>query len=361
MRTGIILEMDESFLTLLTPEGEFLKARRQKRVYTIGEEISFDEQMLGIRKKGIVLKKLTSIRRGMAVAAAAVLLLASTAITISNDNRVYAYMSIDVNPSIELGINDDMEVIKLNSYNAEGKKIASKLKGWEKEDAAKVAKEILVEIKRHGYFAKSNEVVISSVNTDEKKVRVEKKLEDTIKEISKEARQDNHKVKLLKATEEDLKKARKLGQTTGKYKTESESAKQPGVKTGNSPKHATPAVPGTIPSKETKAIPPGQVQRTETPGQENKTVPPGQEKRNVSPGQENKTVPPGQEKKAEKAKMEHPGKNNQHSNNGKPKANEEKKNNGKANQNGNKGKENKNKKTNKGNQNGNSNKGKSGN
>jgi hypothetical protein len=41
MKKGIVMEIDESCLTLLTPEGEFLHARRQNQPYAIGEEIHF--------------------------------------------------------------------------------------------------------------------------------------------------------------------------------------------------------------------------------------------------------------------------------------------------------------------------------
>ena len=41
MKKGIVMEIDDAFLTLLTPEGEFLHARRQNQPYLIGEEIHF--------------------------------------------------------------------------------------------------------------------------------------------------------------------------------------------------------------------------------------------------------------------------------------------------------------------------------
>jgi hypothetical protein len=41
MKQGIIMEIDDEFLTLMTPEGEFLHARRQNQPYAIGEEIHF--------------------------------------------------------------------------------------------------------------------------------------------------------------------------------------------------------------------------------------------------------------------------------------------------------------------------------
>lgn len=41
MKKGIIMEMDDSYLTLLTPDGEFCRAHKQDLPYTVGDEIHF--------------------------------------------------------------------------------------------------------------------------------------------------------------------------------------------------------------------------------------------------------------------------------------------------------------------------------
>lgn len=41
MRKGVILEINDLYLTLLTPEGEFLRARKLQQDYQVGEEIHF--------------------------------------------------------------------------------------------------------------------------------------------------------------------------------------------------------------------------------------------------------------------------------------------------------------------------------
>ncbi|WP_231688186.1 anti-sigma factor domain-containing protein [Bacillus sp. FJAT-18017] len=262
--------MDETFVTLLTPEGEFLKARKQKRIYSIGEEISFNPELLGLPEKKLSIKWLASMRRGITVAAAAVLLLASAMATNLDDNKVYAYMSIDVKPSIELGVNDKMEVIKLTAYNREGKEITSGLIDWEEKDAAKVGKEILAAIDSAGYFSDSNEVIISSVNTEEKETKAEKKLKATINEISKKAKQDSHQVKVIKATEKDLKQAWKHGQTTGIYKNNAEKEAEPASQGETKLKQPAPVVPAAIPGQDKKETNPGQEKKAVLEKQDDK-------------------------------------------------------------------------------------------
>ena len=74
------------------------------------------------------------------------------------NNQVYAYMSIDINPSIELGVNKNYQVIELIPYNEDGKKIVNKLHDWKKKDVHDVASEIMDEIKSQGYMKKNHEV-----------------------------------------------------------------------------------------------------------------------------------------------------------------------------------------------------------
>ncbi len=125
MKKGIIMEMDDSYLTLLTPDGEFLRAHKQDIPYSVGEEIHFFPIMEQQRNKlidtYIGFLKLKSVWMSMAV----LLIFLGTVVPVYQSNRAYAYVSIDVNPSIELGLNKDMKVVELTGYNEEGKKIVA--------------------------------------------------------------------------------------------------------------------------------------------------------------------------------------------------------------------------------------------
>ncbi|WP_059173754.1 anti-sigma factor domain-containing protein [Bacillus sp. FJAT-27445] len=296
MRTGIIMEMDESFLTLLTPEGEFLRARRKEKVYSIGEEITFEPALQSHNKKGFVFGKLAGMKRTWIAAAAAIIIMASGLIPLQGSNQVYAYMSIDVNPSIELGVNDKMQVLKLNAYNSAGKKIVSGLKDWEKENVSTVAENILSEIGRQGYFTETNTVIISAVKTDKEEKQAEKKLNETIKEISATAKKENHEVTVINGSAKDLKEARKRGVTTGIYKAGVETTKTVETKPVIQDVPQVVPVPSAVPSKEGKKnTPPGQAKKElnadpankESKGNEGKK--PKSESGKDKPGQKEKT------------------------------------------------------------------------
>ncbi|MFL6563253.1 MAG: anti-sigma factor domain-containing protein, partial [Bacillus sp. (in: firmicutes)] len=146
------MEIDEVFLTLLTPEGEFLQARRQKQSYTLGEEIHFFP--VGTIKTSFTFKRLKAIfsYKPVWVFMAALVIFLGSFIPVYQNNKAYAYMSIDVNPSIELGVNKKMKVVEITGFNTEGKKVISHLKNWKKKDVSVLAQTILAEMKKEGFL-----------------------------------------------------------------------------------------------------------------------------------------------------------------------------------------------------------------
>ncbi|WLR53723.1 anti-sigma factor domain-containing protein [Mesobacillus subterraneus] len=261
MRKGVILEINDFYLTLLTPEGEFLRARKLQQDYQVGEEIHFFPETLTVKKKRFNLSLLNSFK-ARSIALAAIFMLAMTALVPAYQNgQVYAYMSIDVNPSIELAVNDDLKVLRMKGYNPEGEEIIAELKDWKKKDAALVAEMIIEEIKDEGFFKQKNDVVISTVHNKKSKESVDQKLEKKISEIKKSTQIEKLNIKVMEATVEDREKAQKQGVTTGVYKEKQKDTAKPAEKEQAKPEPAKkdPA-PAVVPQPEKKQ-PPGQVKK----------------------------------------------------------------------------------------------------
>ena len=71
MRKGTILEINDLYLTLLTPEGEFMRARKLQQEYQVGEEISFFPESSTTKTKKLNTTYLNSFKvRTIALAAA---------------------------------------------------------------------------------------------------------------------------------------------------------------------------------------------------------------------------------------------------------------------------------------------------
>ncbi|RHW31433.1 hypothetical protein D1B31_22420 [Neobacillus notoginsengisoli] len=335
MRTGIILDMDESSLTLLTPDGEFIRAAREKRIYSIGEEITFNPSVDKVKKRKFAIGQLTGMKRAWLAAAAVFLLMASAIFPLQSSNKVYAYMSIDVNPSIELGLNEGMKVIKLNAYNPEGKSIVTSLKHWEKESVSKVAEDILSEIRRQGYFSKTNEVIISAVNTNKAKPKAEEKLKETIEVITQKAVKEKHEVRVLNGSQKELKEAHKLGVTAGKYKAEANTKNQAAEKAEKTsaiekePKKTPAEALGKDPNEAVREkkdnLPPGLAKKE---GHEQPSDKQNHKQKEIPKGHENKHQGQNKDKNNNNNKDNNKGKNKDN-NKGENKENNRDKNNGK--------------------------------
>ena len=217
MKTGIILEINERFLTLLTPDGQFLRAQNQDYAYQIGEEIQFQPFVEKSRKSLPLFSRLTSFK-GKALAAAALTILVggATLVPVYKSNQVYAYMSIDDGSSIELAVNKELQVIEITPYNKQGEKITNQITDWKKQNLATVSGQILKEMEKQG--VSDGEVVISSTIKLEKDKESEQQLKEEITEVKKQAIKNETAVVVVKGTNEERQKAKEHGVTLGEFK-----------------------------------------------------------------------------------------------------------------------------------------------
>jgi hypothetical protein len=228
MKKGIIMEIDDAHLTLLTPDGEFLHSKRMDQIYSIGEEIHFfPNESVNNTKKFHSLKKLFRVKTVWAAMAALLIFLGSF-IPMNQDNNAYAYMSIDANPSIELGVNKKMQVIELTGFNKEGKKIISELSGWKKNNVTEVTQSILTEMKKAGFTNNNEQIIISTVRTNQLEDSVENELQKNLNEIKASVNKQKLKLTVITASKKERDEAREFGISTGKYQEDKKQSLQVG-------------------------------------------------------------------------------------------------------------------------------------
>ncbi|MBL3645824.1 anti-sigma factor domain-containing protein [Bacillus sp. RHFB] len=214
MKKGVILSVNKRFVTLLTPEGEFLKTKRQEREYEVGEEITFSpaKQKFTLAFSNIH----SSFKKTAVLSIASTFLILFSILPSYFSGPVSAYMTIDVNPSIELELDDDLEVLKLTGLNEDGKLVIGQLKDWKGKDIKAVTNRIVETTKQLGYL-KGNKQIVVSTTLMEKNKELDKNLKEEIKEISEQDNVSNTKMKVIQATKSDRKQAREQGISTGKY------------------------------------------------------------------------------------------------------------------------------------------------
>lgn len=216
MRRGIIVEKNKKFVTLLTPDGQFLKAKNDRHSYEIGEEIMLpSETRMGRRASFFDFFKLRPFKMGI-FTMTAIMLFIFIVLPVFSNNKAYAYMTIDINPSVEMALNSDYEVIELTPLNDEGKQVVNDIDDWEKTDFKKVIDDIITDCNEHGYVKKSKEILISTVyeNTEDNtyKKAVKKQLNDVTEKYK-----TTYRMESLESDMQTREKAKKEGVSTGSY------------------------------------------------------------------------------------------------------------------------------------------------
>jgi hypothetical protein len=286
MRKGVILEINDLYLTLLTPEGEFLRARKLQQDYQVGEEIDFFPEMAAAKRKSFNLSFVNSFKARTIALAAAFMLVMAGLLPVYKSGQVYAYMSIDVNPSIEMAVSEELKVLQIKGYNPEGKDIIKEIADWKKKDAAVVAEMILDKIEEKGFFKEKNDVVIATVHNGKVNETVDRKLDQKISEIKKATQEENLVLKVMEATSEERDDARKKGLTPGVYKEKQNEKAESPAKPSTEKKEAKPE-----PAKQQPATPlKPQPEKKDPPGQDKKQIPVPPKTEPVKP------VTPGPEK-----------------------------------------------------------------
>ena len=245
------MEVNDRFLTLLTPEGEFLKARNHNSHFQIGQEISFVpvEKETFFNGWSKVLNKKTA---GILVAASCLLLFSF--LPSKGENEVYAYMSIDGESSIELAVNKDLEVIDVIAYNESGKEVIADI-DWENEKVDIVSSEIISSIDNQGVHSGTQEIVVGTVLAATKEQETDKKLNQVIDSLKEDTEVE---ISDVQATPKERVEAKEKGVTAGKYKSqqakEKVKKKKESVKEEETPVE-TPAPSVIVPNNHTTNTP----------------------------------------------------------------------------------------------------------
>ncbi|MDQ0229458.1 anti-sigma factor domain-containing protein [Metabacillus malikii] len=226
MKKGVVVECNDDFVTLLTPDGQFLKTQNKQGQYELGEEISFlpyleeseeaattyPDTRLG--KFFNIRKRKSNIRFG--ILSIAVIVFIFTLLPFFQEQKIYAYMSIDINPSFEVGIDSELRVISLDPLNNEAEQLVEKLPEWEEKHFQFIIDAIVKQSKKNGYVEPEKEILITTVMNEEDE-NVEKKLEANIDEIQDSYKAEKLNVQAIEADRKTREKAQKQGISMGKY------------------------------------------------------------------------------------------------------------------------------------------------
>ncbi len=158
---GIILKIKKRSCVVLTPGGEYREVPLpEDGTASVGREITFKQR-----------KSLFNFRY-FAVAASLLLFILSGQVYLSQTHPAAAYLSIDINPSIELAVSAEREVLSARGLNQDGRIILGevKVKGRDLLEATGV---IISQAIADGYLVeKDDNVILATLTVDADKESV---------------------------------------------------------------------------------------------------------------------------------------------------------------------------------------------
>ncbi|HJV47451.1 MAG TPA: anti-sigma factor domain-containing protein [Bacillota bacterium] len=158
MQKGVVIEAGKKWSIVLTPDGQFCKVPSQPG-YLEGMEISFS---IPIPVSTFSTKRIMSRRwtRGVSAIAACLLLLVLI-FPFFSGSQAYAAVTIDINPSLELDVDQNANVIEIQPLNEDGKKVLEQVQ-WKKHKLDTVALDIIKAAESNGLMNDQNQVIIST-------------------------------------------------------------------------------------------------------------------------------------------------------------------------------------------------------
>ncbi|EML9731395.1 TPA: anti-sigma factor domain-containing protein [Bacillus cereus] len=217
MNKGIVMDIKKHSVVVLTPNGEFITCKRKGDSCIIGEEISFDEQEQKASHFSI-----PSFLKPASILVAC-FLFAVLFFYNQPEEKVFAYVSVDINPSLEVSVTKDFRVIDLQACNDDGRRILKELKQWENKQLQEVIRTIINQSQEDKYLTNDKQVMLTAVAKDK---ALEPLLEKAMKELKKEYELKHITVEYQSSTMQIRENARKAGIGTGVYiKQENEKNK----------------------------------------------------------------------------------------------------------------------------------------
>ncbi|PCK21902.1 SigI regulator RsgI [Bacillus pumilus] len=218
MRRGIIVEKNKKYVTLLTPDGQFLRTKYEQQDYEIGQEVTFpNESRLERKRAGFFdLLRLRPLNAGI-LSIAAIIVVIFTMMPSFSGQKAYAYMTIDINPSFELKLDHNYQVIGVTPLNQDAKQVLASMKDLEKNDMTKVVQEIIDDCDKKGYVNHSKSIYISTVYENKQDHTYKTNVKSKIDTISGEYQKRDYKLETVEGDLETREKAQKAGISTGTY------------------------------------------------------------------------------------------------------------------------------------------------
>lgn len=195
---GIIVEQNNGNVTILTPDGQFIRGVAEGQ--EVGSEVLVTPLLSQKRSYQSAGRK--SIP-AIAVLAAALLLVLSS-LFLPFREPALAFIQLEVNPSVEFGIDQEGKVRELAALNDDGAALIRELENWNGKEVTKLISLIFAE-----YGETDGELAVTAVRTGDEKLAAA--LDRTVRFIEGAAGEEGMLLRLSEAEPEMLERSREKG------------------------------------------------------------------------------------------------------------------------------------------------------
>jgi hypothetical protein len=224
MNKAIIVEVNSRHLIVLAEGGEFTKIKNPHTNHQVGQEITLPLK----ESRSFLFPSLFNWKTGSAVALAIILLFFQIFSPISGQG-VYAYVGMDMDPSLELKIDENMNVLNILSFNEEGKDVLKHLQNWKNKDITIVTNDIFEISKKLGFLESDEEVLITTTLSEDIPEEKEQEMKERVNELmNKTAKAKSVEMTTIVISSKEREKAKKMNISPGQYAIYS-AAKKSGI------------------------------------------------------------------------------------------------------------------------------------
>ncbi|MDQ0159897.1 anti-sigma-I factor RsgI family protein [Alkalibacillus salilacus] len=149
---GIVVERKKRYAIMMTAEGGFYKTKIDSS-HAIGEEVQFTP----LNEQSGLLSILRSYVSSPQLKAAAAILLCLAIIYpllswTNGSSETYAYVNIDINPSLSFEVDDSYQIIDAHAINEDGSELLSEMGDLQGESLEEISSSIMTLSQEKGYL-----------------------------------------------------------------------------------------------------------------------------------------------------------------------------------------------------------------
>ncbi|MGN7456440.1 anti-sigma-I factor RsgI family protein [Paenibacillus pasadenensis] len=206
---GIVLEVKKGSVIVLTPDGSFRKIR-SRGGEAVGQEVELPPAVRAVRPRWM----LPAAAGALALLLAIPVLYAGRAAA----HPVVAYISLDINPSFEVGVDADLMVRQLRAVNADAVPLVQEL-DYSGQPASLVMEELAERLAESDYLKQETaKVLLAGVRlkgNGEELTELGAQARHALESAAEQAGEDGLQVTELRSTPQVLLEAEELGLSVG--------------------------------------------------------------------------------------------------------------------------------------------------